>query len=39
MRGGELLETGTTESVLERPEHGYTQELISAVPGRRTPGV
>jgi len=36
MRGGELLEAGTTESVLERPEHGYTRELISAVPGRRT---
>ncbi|WP_045731922.1 dipeptide ABC transporter ATP-binding protein [Pseudarthrobacter chlorophenolicus] len=35
MRGGELLEAGATESVLERPEHGYTQELISAVPGRR----
>ncbi|ACL38298.1 ABC transporter related [Pseudarthrobacter chlorophenolicus A6] len=36
MRGGELLEAGTTEAVLERPEHGYTRELISAVPGRRT---
>ncbi|MBT2248746.1 ABC transporter ATP-binding protein [Arthrobacter sp. BHU FT2] len=34
MRGGEVLEAGATEAVLEQPEHGYTRELISAVPGR-----
>lgn len=35
MRGGKLLELGATETVLDRPEHEYTRELISAVPGRR----
>ncbi len=29
---GELVELGTTEQILQRPEHPYTQSLISAVP-------
>lgn len=29
---GELVEIGSTEQILQRPEHPYTQSLISAVP-------
>ena len=29
---GEVVETGTTEQVLDEPRHPYTQALISAVP-------
>ena len=29
---GELVELGTTEQVLQRPNHAYTKSLISAVP-------
>ncbi len=29
---GELVELGTTEQILQRPEHAYTKSLISAVP-------
>ena len=32
MYKGQLVELGTAEQVLERPEHAYTQSLISAVP-------
>ncbi len=32
MYRGDLVEFGTTEQVLNRPEHPYTQSLISAVP-------
>ncbi|PSV23941.1 MULTISPECIES: ABC transporter ATP-binding protein [unclassified Photobacterium] len=32
MYRGDLVELGTTEQVLHRPEHPYTQSLISAVP-------
>ncbi|ASR35663.1 peptide ABC transporter ATP-binding protein [Prauserella marina] len=32
MRGGEIVESGTTEAVLRRPSHAYTRELVDAVP-------
>lgn len=32
MYGGRIVETGTTDAVLRRPEHTYTQRLLSAVP-------
>ncbi|MEU3271047.1 ABC transporter ATP-binding protein [Saccharomonospora sp. NPDC006951] len=32
MRGGEIVESGTTEAVLRRPSHTYTRELVDAVP-------
>ncbi|MCD9465286.1 dipeptide ABC transporter ATP-binding protein [Photobacterium phosphoreum] len=32
MYRGDLVEIGTTEQVLQRPQHPYTQSLISAVP-------
>jgi ABC-type oligopeptide transport system ATPase subunit len=32
MRSGEIVETGTTAEVLDRPKHPYTQLLRSSVP-------
>ncbi|OED43049.1 ABC transporter ATP-binding protein [Endozoicomonas sp. (ex Bugula neritina AB1)] len=32
MQGGQIVEQGTTEDVLTRPQHGYTKKLLSAVP-------
>lgn len=32
MQNGLVVETGTTEQVLHKPEHPYTQALIAAVP-------
>ncbi|TKG72706.1 ABC transporter ATP-binding protein [Prauserella endophytica] len=32
MRGGEIVECGTTGEVLRRPAHAYTRELVDAVP-------
>ena len=32
MLGGELVEIGATDDVLERPQHAYTRTLLSAVP-------
>lgn len=32
MRAGQIVEIGETQSVLHRPQHDYTQRLISAVP-------
>jgi peptide/nickel transport system ATP-binding protein len=32
MRSGQIVEQGTTEKVLERPENAYTRELLEAVP-------
>jgi ABC-type glutathione transport system ATPase component len=40
MQGGEVVEQGTVDAVLDRPEHPYTRHLLAAVPhfsaGRRT---
>ena len=32
MREGRIVESGTLEEVLERPEHPYTRQLLAAVP-------
>ncbi len=32
MRGGKVTEQGPASQVLQRPEHGYTRQLIQAVP-------
>jgi ABC-type glutathione transport system ATPase component len=34
MRRGKVVEAGPTDRVLDRPEHPYTQALLSAVPRR-----
>ncbi len=36
MRAGQIVETGSTEQVLTRPQHDYTRSLIAAVPTLRT---
>ena len=33
MYGGQIVETGTIEEILTRPEHPYTQGLLAALPG------
>ena len=33
MYGGQIVETGTTEDILLRPEHPYTQGLLASLPG------
>ncbi|MFC4123247.1 dipeptide ABC transporter ATP-binding protein [Nonomuraea zeae] len=33
MRAGRIVETGATDAVFNHPDHGYTQELLAAVPG------
>jgi oligopeptide/dipeptide ABC transporter ATP-binding protein len=37
MYAGQITETGSTEDVLARPKHPYTQLLLSAVPDPRAP--
>ena len=32
MRRGEIVETGATRAVLDRPQHPYTKRLIACVP-------
>ncbi len=33
MYGGQIVETGTTQDILTRPEHPYTQGLLASLPG------
>jgi len=33
MYGGQVVEAGTTEEILTRPEHPYTQGLLASLPG------
>ena len=35
MRAGKLVEIGGTDEILGSPSHEYTQQLISAIPGRQ----
>jgi peptide/nickel transport system ATP-binding protein len=35
MRKGQLIETGTADSIFGDPQEEYTQELLGAIPGRR----
>jgi len=35
---GDIVECGSTESILELPQHPYTQKLIAALPQRPAPG-
>ena len=36
MRDGEFVESGNTLEVFDRPQHAYTQALISSIPGRKS---
>lgn len=38
MKGGRIVETGSTEEILRAPQHPYTQELLGALPSGRTRG-
>lgn len=38
MQGGDVVEQGPAEKVLQRPRHPYTRRLIAAVPSGRTRG-
>jgi len=37
MRRGEIVEEGPTAAIFATPRHAYTQELLSAVPGKSQP--
>jgi ABC-type oligopeptide transport system ATPase subunit len=32
MRGGEIVEIGTSEEITSRPQHEYTRTLLEATP-------
>ena len=34
MRYGEVVETGATADIFANPQHGYTRDLLTAVPGK-----
>jgi peptide/nickel transport system ATP-binding protein len=34
MRYGEVVETGATADIFANPQHGYTRDLLAAVPGK-----
>ncbi|MEJ2058597.1 MAG: ATP-binding cassette domain-containing protein, partial [Desulfofustis sp.] len=36
MRDGAIIEHGVPQKILQAPEHGYTRQLIEAIPPRRT---
>src|SRR5450830_1592569 len=38
MKDGRVVESGSTEQVLNHPQHPYTQALIRAIPGANTRG-
>lgn len=38
MQNGAIVEAGSTEQVLQRPKHSYTQALIKAIPSEHTRG-
>ncbi|MGC0366533.1 peptide/nickel transport system ATP-binding protein [Rhodococcus sp. 27YEA15] len=38
MRGGEVVEDGTTEQILGTPTHPYTKQLLRAIPSAATRG-
>jgi peptide/nickel transport system ATP-binding protein len=38
MHNGEVVDSGTTESVLNHPSHGYTRQLLAAQPGAQSRG-
>jgi peptide/nickel transport system ATP-binding protein len=37
MRAGEIIEQGTVEQVLTRPQHAYTRSLLASAPALTTP--
>ncbi|MBQ4770821.1 dipeptide ABC transporter ATP-binding protein [Pectobacterium versatile] len=34
MQAGKIVEQGTTQHLFQHPQHAYTQQLLSAIPGR-----
>jgi peptide/nickel transport system ATP-binding protein len=36
MKDGEVIEAGLVADVFGKPQHGYTQALLAAIPGRRS---
>ncbi len=39
MQAGRVMETGTTEGVIRRPQHAYTRKLLSSLPRRVRAGL